>query len=195
MSLIIFGIIALNLFISWWNCRACGLVWNEAQRFGGFMKALVWSGAIQSIVGFSSAFVVLLAFIAYATGHLPQLYVQKVFDLWYLLVIFPALGSGLIITIHSLIQAYRERNLASIGTAAWNTLAQVSNMYSAVEGIPRAFDSVGELFSSKGDSDDRKAALVLLLVVLAIAGGAIVTFALIKHYARRAMPSAEQVTA
>lgn len=117
-SLMLIGIILLNLFISWWNCKSAGAVWHEAKKFGGFMRVLVWCGAIQAAVGFSSVILLLLVFGAYATGHLPQQYAEAAFSLWYLLIIIPAIGTGLIITIHSLITAWRERSIANMGVAA-----------------------------------------------------------------------------
>lgn len=191
--LMLLGIVALNLFISWLNCRSAGAVWAEAKRFGGFMRVLVWCAAIQSVVGFSSALVLLLGFSAFATGHLPKEYFDATMSLWYLLIIFPALGSGLIITIHSFIEAWRERNIASIGTAAWNAFAMGSNIYNAVSDVPDAFGKVGDLF--KGDKDDQKVALVLLIVAVAIGGGVLITMLLIRHYARALPPEPVPATA
>lgn len=191
--LMLLGVVALNLLISWINCRSAGSVWKEAKQFGGFMRVLVWCAAIQAVVGFSSALIILLGFTAYATGHLPREYLDAAFRLWYLLIIFPALGSGLIITIHSLIQAWRERNIANIGTAAWNTFAMGSNIYNAVSDVPDAFDKVGDLF--KGDKDQQKVALVLLIVGVALAGGVIITALLIRHYAKALPPEPVPVTA
>lgn len=184
--LLILGVIALNLGISWWNCRSAGSVWNEAKKFGGFMRVLVWCAAIQAVIGFSSVLVLALGFSAFATGYLPREYLEATVSLWYLLIIVPALGSGLIITIHSLMQAWRERNIASIGIAAWNTFAMGSNIYNAVSDVPDALDKVGELF--KGDKDQQKVALVLLIVGVSLAGGVLITMLLIRHYARALPP-------
>jgi hypothetical protein len=191
--LMLLGVVALNLFISWLNCRSAGYMWAEAKRFGGFMRVLVWCAAIQSVVGFSSALILILGFTAFATGHLPKEYLEATFSLWYLLVIFPALGSGLIITIHSFVQAWRERNIASVGTAAYNAFAMGSNIYNAVSDVPDAFGKVGNLF--KGDKDQQKVAMVLLIVAVAIGGGVLITMLLIRHYARAVPPEFAPVPA
>lgn len=187
-SLIAIGIILLNLLISWWNCKSCGAVWHEAKKVGGFMRVLVWCGAIQAAIGFSSVIVLFLAFGAFATGHLPPKYAEAAISLWYLLIIIPAIGTGLIITVQSLVTAWRERSVANMGVAAWNTFASGMNIYNAASDIPNAFDKVGDLF--KGDKDDQKVALVLLIVIVALAGGAFITAMLIRHYAKLPQPVA-----
>jgi hypothetical protein len=183
-SLILIGITLLNLGISWWNCKVVGSIWRETKEFGGFMRVLAWCGAIQAAVGFSSVLILVGVFTSYATGFLPKEYAEAAVSLWYLLIIVPALGTGLVITVHSLIEAWRERNMAAIGTAAWNLFATGTNFYSAASNVPDSFGKVSNLFG--GDKDDQKVAFVLLLVTVAIAGGALITWLLISHYAKQA---------
>lgn len=181
--LFIVGLLALNGFISWWNCKVVGGIWVEARKLGGFMRVLAWCGAVQSAVGFSSVLIFGLAFAALAFGYLPKEYANAAISLWYLLIIVPAIGTGLIITVHSLITAWRERNIANMGVAAWNTFASGLNIYNAFEGIPNAWEAVSEVLGGKGKKDDSKAALLILIVVVAIAGGILITMGLIRHYA------------
>lgn len=188
--LFVMGLLALNGFISWWNCKVAGSVWIESKKLGGYMRVLVWCGAIQAAIGFSSILIMLLAFGAYSGGYLDKQHFNGAMSLWYLLVIIPALGSGLIITIHSLREAWRTRQIGDIGVAAWNSFAQGYNMFNAASDVPRAFGDLGELFKG-GDSDDAKAkmtALMLLIVVLAIVGGCMITAGLIGHYAKQSLP-------
>src|SRR6185437_14296075 len=106
-------------------------------------------------------------------------------SLWYITIIFPALGTGFIITIESWRAAFRERSLMNMGTAAWNTFAELHNAYEAVEGMGDAFKDVGDLFSGlfDGDSDDdakaKLAMVAILLVVIALASGCLLTAILI----------------
>lgn len=172
-------ILALNLVISWWNARVCGQAWAEANALGGFGKVLIWSGAIQSAIGFSMIYIFLMAGLGAVTGFLPAAIIKGMMSLWYLAIIVPALGTGLIITVHSWIAAYRERDFASIGTAAYNTIAQAHNMYGAIDGIGKALSGVGDLF----DSDDPKAGIAIVLVIVALGGGILTTWALIRKYA------------
>lgn len=183
--LFIVGLLALNGFISWWNCKVVGGIWIESKKMGGFMRVLAWCGAVQAAVGFSSVLIFGLAFGAYAFGYLPKEYASAAISLWYLLIIIPAIGTGLVITVHSLITAWRERNIANMGVAAWNTFASGMNIYNALDGIPNAWEAVSSVLGgdSKGKKDDSKAALLILLVVVAIAGGILITMSLIRHYA------------
>lgn len=184
--LFVIGIVILNCGISWWNCKVAGSIWVEAKKVGGFMRVLVWCAAIQSAVGFSSALIVIMAFGALAFGYLPPEHAQAALSLWYLLIIIPAIGSGLIITLHSLITAWRERNMANMGVAAWNTFASGMNIYNAVSDIPDAWEAVGKVFSGDKKGDTKASALLILIVVVAIAGGILITMSLIKHYAAQA---------
>ncbi len=195
--LFVMGLLALNGFISWLNCRSAGLMWAEAKKLGGFMRVLVWCAAVQSAVGFSSILIVLLAFGAYIGGYLDQQHFQGAMSLWYLLVIFPALGSGLIITIHSLREAWRSRRIGDIGVAAWNTFAQGYNMYNALDGVPKALENLGDLFkgSNSDDAKSRMVALMIVIAVLAVVGGVIITAVLINHYAKQARPEMVPVAA
>jgi hypothetical protein len=80
---------------------------------------------------------------------------EALLDKRHLIVLPGVLVAGLFIWIDSLVRAWRERDLPSIGIAAWNTFAQVHNTYAAVEGVGGAAKSVGSLFSS-ADPDDIK---------------------------------------
>ena len=106
------------------------------------------------------------------------------FSLGYLIIIPGILFSGLMIWLDSLVQAWRRRDLPSMGVAAWNTYAQIHNTYSAYQGMGGALDSVADFF--KGGKKDGKGAaglLIILLVVLAICGGILTTWGIISHYA------------
>ncbi|QBQ74805.1 hypothetical protein BcepSauron_425 [Burkholderia phage BcepSauron] len=183
-------LLVLNFGISWWNCYAVGGIWNESKGVGGFSRVLAWSAAIQSVVGFSSVFGFIMGAVLYKFGYLPATAAQAAMNLWYLLIIFPALGSGLIITIHSWIVAYRERSLLSMGGAAYNSFAQAYNMYNAFQNVGGAFSGVKDFFGDVDlfDSDDPKAAIALLvigLVIASILSGGVLTFILIRKYANR----------
>lgn len=179
-------LLILNFAISWWNCYAVGGIWTESKALGGFSRLLAWSAAIQSAIGFSSVIGFLLGYVAYSLGYLPVKYATDAISLWYLLVIVPVIGTGLVITIHSWIVAFRERSLLNMGTAAYNTFAQIHNMYSAIDGIGEAFKGVSDLFD--GDSDDAQGTMVLLVIALvaaALLGGVLLTYVLIRKYAGR----------
>lgn len=180
-------ILLLNVGIAWWNARVCGESWVESKHLGGWIRLVVWSAAIQSVIGFSMAYLVVFGGIAFLFGWLPPFAVQWAASLFYLAIIVPALGTGLIITIHSWQEALRERSLLSMGTAAYNTFAMAHNAYRAVDGIGQSLGVVGEMFSSAmsgdGDGKGKVALLVILLVICALLAGVYTTVVLIQRYA------------
>ncbi|HEX2859166.1 MAG TPA: hypothetical protein VHP58_03095 [Alphaproteobacteria bacterium] len=196
MVLIVALICILNFGISWWNAYVCGNVWEDSKTEGGFIRLLVWCAAIQSALGFSSVYIIVLLLATTALGVVEPDMVGQLWKItlsfWYLAVIFPLLGTGLIITIHSVMEAIRRKDMLSAGIATYNTVAQVSNMYDAYQNVGATSDvageAVGSLFSG-GDSDDAKAKLALLalmLVLVAVMAGAVTTYLLIQKYASTA---------
>lgn len=190
--ILIIGLLVVNTFISWYNAKVCGEHWSESKALGGFARVLMWCGAIQSAIGFSMILLLAEMGIAIATGSLPQKAVEAAASLWYLAVIIPALGTGLIITVHSWIIAIRERSWQNMGAAAWNTFATGHNVYSAANGgVSDALSKVGDLFDGD-DKDGVIAKLVILLVAIALAGGGLLTALLIRKYDRRALAELRQ---
>ena len=184
-TLILIGLLALNAFISWLNCRTVGSIWVESRILGGFSRVLAWCGAVQAAVGFSSV-VLFFGILVGVGGHwLPLAIAHKAASLWYLLIVVPALGTGLIITVQSWVVAFRERSIANFGAAAYNTAAMASNIYSALDGVPAAFRDVASLFKGDSDEDNSAAALVFVIAIGSILAGVVLTWWLIRHYARQ----------
>ena len=193
---ILVALLALNGAISWWNAYVCGSVWLEAKQIGGFMRVLVWCGAIQSSIGFSMLILCALAGITAMTGYLPPEAIKAMINLWYVAIIVPALGSGIIITVHSWIELYRERSLMNMGFAAWNTLSTAYNVYSATQtlgpAIGQVFGFFGDAFNASDNAYWRAALIVILLVAISLLGGVLITATLIKKYAAsRPLPARE----
>lgn len=181
------GILVLNGVISWWNAKSCGEAWIETKQLGGFIRLVVLSAAIQSAIGFSMIYLSVLGFGLYSVGYLTQQHLNVLFSLWYIAVIIPILGTGLIITIHSWIVAYRERSIVNMGIAAYNTITQVYNTYQAFDGIGKSLSSISSFFGDvlEDDSDAKTKAFIVLvlLAVIALLGGVLTTATLIKRYA------------
>lgn len=189
-TILVIGFIwVLNLGISYWNARVVGTVWIETKMMGGFTRFMVWMGAIMAACGFTWCLLIFFVF----GGHVlfPE-YVTKQMvsvslSLGYLVIVPAILFSGFMIWIDSIVQAWRRRDLPSMGIAAWNTFAQIHNTYQAIDGIPQAFGEVMNFFGkAASDSDDAKSATFLIvigLVVMSLVGGIIITMAIIKKYA------------
>jgi hypothetical protein len=205
--LVVAVIWVINLGISYLNARTVGLMWVETKYIGGWQRFMAWMGAIMSASGFTWCYLIVLLLGGYylqfgflkpdAQGVVHPLitldHVQGGFALGYLIIIPGILFSGLMIWVDSMIQAWKRRDFASVGTAAWNTFAQIHNTYSAMRGVPEAIGKVSEVFLGKGSKSDKKGAvIVLLLVILAVISGVLTTMSIINKYAgTRPLPGSE----
>ena len=187
-ALVVIGMIwALNLGISFWNARVTGTVWVESKSMGGFVRFMTWMGAIMAACGFSWCLLIFLVLGGHALApeYVTTPMVRASLSLGYLLIVPAILFSGTMIWIDSLVQAWKRRDLPSMGAAAWNTFAQAYNTYEAIDGIPQAFGEVMSFLKSEDDDEEGASAIAVMvgLVILAIGGGIIITAAIIKKYA------------
>lgn len=209
----IFFIWILNFIISVFNAWGCGRTWDSTKAKGGAAHFMNWMGAIMSASGFTWCYLVVLgllgsvipaAWFVEAEAGMPPVEgmllsptdLEAFFQLGYLVIIFPILGSGLAITIQTWRGLARRRAAGKAGAGdyaitGWNTFAQVHNTYSAIRHVPGALEGVGDYFfggsSSSSSSDDNgKGFIVLLLVVLAVGGGILTTISII-NATRRAV--------
>jgi hypothetical protein len=183
----------INFGISWLNAWGCGKTWTESKHAGGVPHFLNWCGAIMSAAGFTWCYLVVLGGAATiipveaddgTTAPLLSGASAAAFaDLGYMLVVFPIVGSGLALTVHSWGVFWRERNFASGATAGWNSFAQVYNTMSALQHVPQASRRLGAFFGGDGEKDKAKG-LVVLLVALAAIGGILTTRAILLSTAR-----------
>lgn len=191
-----FFLFLLNFGISWLNAWGVGRTWEESKEAGGFTHFVTWCAAIMSGCGFSWCYLFVLAFLAGTIpyhGHplLAAKYVQGMLELGYVVIILPIVGSGLGITISSWRDFARRRDLLSGGVAAYNTYAQIHNVVSMIQVMPGILGDLGKLFDD--DSDNKSIMLMIFLVVLALIGGFMTTFAIVKHtaYNHRLLVNAE----
>jgi hypothetical protein len=202
---LIFLIFILNAAISVFNAWGCGNTWDSTKAKGGVAHFMNWMGAIMSASGFTWCYLVVLGFVGAITPMslfvddpevtgmlLDETALQAFFDLGYLVIIFPILGSGLAITIQTWRGLARRRAAGQAGVGdyaitGWNTFAQVHNTYSAMRELPGVFDRLGGFFgggsssSSSSDNDSNPAAaIVIVLVILAVCGGVLTTYSIIQ---------------
>lgn len=193
--LLLIGVMILNLVISFMNARNVGRVWAESKAVGGWVRVLTWCGAIQSAVGFTFVYAIVIAYIAVSTGYLPPQMLNVLMSLVYLLIIIPAIGSGILITIQSWINFARDKSLMNLGMAGWNTFAQAYNTYNAIQSFGPALDTVqeglGDLFDGDGDSDNSSLRVILLAAIVLLAG-VMTTTVIIRRY-EATLPVSEEV--
>lgn len=177
MSALVFFLLALNIAIATWNCYVVGVSRQVVRAQGGaFLRFVLWSAKFQAGIGFSMPLLILFAFLATAwltTGEEPKLtpeeakqFMKAIFDLWYVAIIIPLLGTGLAITIHSVKSALERRDFASVGSAVYNVGAQLHNTWGAIQHTGEAASEVGE-FVSETLSKSRDGRVFILFLLLA----------------------------
>ena len=151
----VFGILG-GLFVAYWNARVAGKIWVEAKAVGGWIRLVAWCGAAESAIGFSGIYAIVIGFplaLYFKVDPMSIFYTS----FWLAVFLVPvAIGSMLVITIESWRRWYREKSLANLGVAGWNTLSSgfsmdhtFRNMYS----LKNAASSVGSSIDSSGSSD------------------------------------------
>ena len=180
----IFFALILNGVISFFNARVAGKIWAESKGIGGNVRIMAWCAAIQSAIGFSYIYITILVYACSALHILSHSGINFMTSLTYVFLIVPLLGTGIIITIQSWIQASREKSLLSMGVAGWNTFATAYNLYHAIQSFGPAWEmatkGISDIFS--GDDDDDEDSVVLALVILALLAGVMTTKIIMNVY-------------
>lgn len=174
-------LVLLNLMISAFNAWSCGRAWPESKRIGGWTRFMTWMGAIMSAVGFTWCYLVIAAFVAVANESLTPEQAQAAFDLGYLALLVPCIGSGTAVTVNSWIAFRRYRSLSNGAIAAWNTAADVHNIYSAATHAPKAWDNVAMAFKGRREGNE----LIVMLVACVALAGVITTALIIRLVSQR----------
>lgn len=174
----------LNVAISTWNCFAVGASWKDVMTLGGRLERWTIYGAIvHSTVGFSFPILLALAYFGtplfFEAEQVPQV-MESIFALWWVLVIVPVVGFGFIIWAQSVQTAIRRRDPASIGIAAWNTFAQVSNTISMIGNMGQMLD-----ITFKAMKDAKQAIFIVLVAAISLGVGFYITMKLVGFFARR----------
>lgn len=159
----------INAGISWWNARNAGRVWLEAQSLGGWVWLLSWCAAIQAAAGFTSIAAYILILLAGSLGLLPDQGEAVASGLVYLLTVIPIIGTGLVITLSSWQIAFREKSLARMGIAAYNSLAMAYDVASAVKDIPGVWDGLQKFYKKNRNNKGNGNTVVAIVVITAAA--------------------------
>lgn len=181
-------ILILNFAISWFNAYQVGLAWYDSKAQGWFSQFVNACALVMSMCGFTYVYAVVMAVVARQFNWLPPEYETAIIQVCYLVIIVPVIGSGLGLTLHSILQAWRSKSLTDAGVATYNVFAQSYNTYTAFSEVGDIFSSVSGLFnrssssssrsSSSSDDDGDSGAFMLFAIVLAglaIFGGIVTT--------------------
>ena len=193
--LLLMLVLGVNLVISFLNARNVGRVWAETKAVGGWIRVLAWCGAIQSAIGFTYVYAVVITYIAASAGYLPPELAMVLLNLIYVMIVVPMIGTGILITIQSWISFAREKSLGNLGAAGWNTFATAYNTYNAVQSFGPALssvtDSLGGMFDGDGDSDS-SAMRVILLAAIVLLAGIMTTVVIVRRY-EATLPVSEEL--
>ena len=205
-----------NFVVSWFNAYSVGSVWDSAKARGGMARFMAWMGATMAASGFTWCYLIVVGLVcsvlpmslfveakegaAPVTGMLlDAASLEAFFNLGYLIIIFPILGSGLAITVQAWRSLARRRaegsaRASDYAIAGWDTFAQGYNTYSAFRNVPGAFDSLGKFFGkgSSSDKDTWRSMLVIALVIFSVGAGILTTYGIIQSR-RRALLSEDAV--
>lgn len=181
-SLVLFFVFIYNLVVSFWNAKVCGENWVEANAIGGWSKALIWSGAIMSAIGFTQTYFIVGAVVGTMLNIAPPEVIQIAMNLLYVMIAIPCVLTGLIICIHSWVAFAKEKSIKNGGVAVWNTIIQGYNTYHVFNSFGAVIDNLSETFKDKkADRDNKNGAIILAIVCLGL--GIFTTYVLIKRYA------------
>lgn len=177
-TLLLFGLLILNSLISFYNAWAAGRGWTEAKQVGGWVRVVNVSAIVMAACGWTWVILTIETILVVVFNYLGPEEAEAMFNLGYLLIIFPVIGSGFALWAHSLVVAYKRRDAGSIIVAGWNTYAQVHNMVSAAQHVPEAIGSVAKALGKS--KSGRQALAIILLVFVALGGGILITVAIVR---------------
>lgn len=159
----------INLVISYFNAYYVGKNWIDAKYIGGWQYILLWCAGIMSACGFTSCYSFIIFPILHSFNIISDATYILSFKIEYLMIIFPILGSGIMIWLNSIIVAFKERTFGSIGTAAWNSYAMFHNSSSAITTIPNFInDILDDSSDSEGGNSIGIFAFLLCLIVASL---------------------------
>jgi hypothetical protein len=191
----------INFGISWFNAWSCGRSWNETKHIGGFLHFMNWMGAVMSACGFTWCYLVITVTIGgqipveqdngtMAPALSPEV-LQATADLGFMLIYFPIVGSGIVITLQAWAAAWKRRTALNMGVAAWDTFAMVYNIRQGFVHIPGMWERLGGFFgsskssSSSSNSKMNPQVLVVLIVAATALAGILTTYAIVTTVAGR----------
>jgi hypothetical protein len=158
-------IIVFDFVVSLWNAYASGVIWGLLRNQPGriFEKACAISGLGLAFAGVAYSTTIVLAWVALDVQYIGA------WDFLYLVsfdfLVFGAMiiGFGVLVTVQSIVIAYRQRSFGSIAISVWNTFAEIWDIAIYARGFQAAASAV------KGNRSGRGAVVALLVVAVAIA--------------------------
>jgi hypothetical protein len=163
-----FGLIIMLLFIifdfviSVWNAYSSGynIALLRKNRQGGFQKVASYAGLGLAFAGMAYVVLSILSILAYYLGYISYNALGAVLGLNFLVFGILIIGFGFIITIQSIIIAYKRRSIGSILISLYNIFAEAFDIESYLSGFQESVQIVRRGENEEGD--------ILILVVVAL---------------------------
>ncbi len=149
-------LVFLNFLISAWDSYAAGMLWGMSKNWAN--RVISISAMILGFAGMLYSFVI----VGIIFNLIPETYLIAT----NVLLGFPIIVAGIVITINGWIQSLRRRSILGFLINIWNTFAIIWD-------IRIWFNSLGELKEMggmtsllKGDNDSKGKAILFLIVAI-----------------------------
>ncbi len=176
--------LGVDFAISIWNAYSSGFSLTVLKNSPGqaaprLAKYAAYAALGLAFAGMSYVMMVVFGFLALYLGYIGvgSLNVILAFDF----LVFGAMiiGFGLVVTVQSIVIAYRRRSFGSIAVSIWNVFAEVLDIAVYAEGFRSAYKTL-----SGGNSRNNGNLAVILLMAVAVA--LFITWAAYRHGVKRA---------
>lgn len=176
--------IVLGGGIAYWNARAAGLAWDDSKIVGGFGRAIIWTGAIQSALGFSAIILGIIAFLLERRHDLTPSMIHWINIVFCVVTIIPCIGAGICLALQRSIEFKKDRDTFSGMRALGTSIAAGEDMANAANSLfsaPKV--SEGNSQDSQSSDDKGKGLLLAVLIVgFAILTGVTITYLIVTAY-------------
>jgi hypothetical protein len=140
-------LLVATFFLCWYTAWGVGRYWTEAKIVGGWMRLVVGAGVVLAAAGFTWVYLTLLTALAVGVKFLTVEQAQFMFNLGYIAIGGPLLGSAAAIWNHTRILAFRRRVLGNAGYSAYSQLANAETIWWAAS---NADDLLGNILEGLG---------------------------------------------
>jgi len=146
-------VIILNFLICGWDSFAAGMLWGGATtRFERILSACAMT------IGFVGMFYTFIL-VGVVVGVLGQEFLIAT----NVVLGIPLIGAGIVITVHSWMQVWRERRWWQFAISIWNSFAIIWDITVWIRSV-QALGSIGDLGSLLKGGDARVKAIMFLIV-------------------------------
>jgi len=158
-------IIIIDFVISLWDSYASGYnleFLKEGKTHASKLQyAFAYSGLGLGFTGMAYVMSLIISYVAYYLGYVSATVVNEVAAYSFLVFGILIIGFGIMVTLQSIIIAYKRRSIWSILIAAWNTFAVVFDIVMYITSFKEAASII-----KKGGKDNGNVYFIIIIAVL-----------------------------